>query len=222
MKKQKISAVIFDIDGTIVLLPIDWNSVSSKIRSLQTISTKTFLGFVSKYYGSDEFWYIHKYLELIENSATDSMIILDNADKLLKNICRYVSIGFITMQSRSTAEKIIHKMGLDTCSGCLGVLASREDAPNRIEQLAKALNSIDAYPEEVLFIGDKVLDGIAAIANKVKSVVILRNPRTFQISDTDHIDEDLEAIGIPVVANLVEALVVARSMYGLPIDITTS
>ncbi|MEM1541595.1 MAG: HAD hydrolase-like protein [Ignisphaera sp.] len=220
MVKQKIGTIIFDIDGTIVLLPIDWDNILIKIKSLSLTSTKTFLGFVSKYYGSNEFIYIHKYLEDIENSAVDSMLILDNADKLLKRVCRYIPIGFVTMQSRSAAEKIVYKMGLCNCDKFLGVLASREDASNRIEQLAKAIKSIDINPDEVLFIGDKVLDGIAAIVNKVKSIVILRNPRTFRISDTDYIDEDLETIGIPIATDLAEALAIAKDIYDLPIDIS--
>jgi len=222
MKKQKISAIIFDIDGTIVLLPIDWNSILIKIKSLSPVSTKTFLGFISRYYGSNEFRYIHKYLEIVENSAIDAMTILDNADELLKKICKYIPIGFVTMQSRSAAEKIVYRMELYNCDKFLGVLASREDASNRVEQLAKAIRSIDINPNEVLFIGDKILDGIAAIVSKMNGIVILRNPRTFRISDTDYIDEDLEAVGIPIATNLAEALAIAKDIYDLPIDISIS
>lgn len=218
MEKCKISVILFDIDGTLVLLPIDWRNIITKINSLSGVSTKTFLGFVSKYYGTKEFWYIHKYLEHIEYNAVDSMIVLDEADRILRSLCKYIAIGFVTMQSRTAAEKIVHKMSLNNCSKFLGVLATREDARNRVEQITKIIKTNGFDPSELLFIGDKILDGIAAFVNKVNAIIVLRNPRVLQISDTDYVDEDLEAINIPIARNLIEAIKIAKNLYNIPIQ----
>jgi phosphoglycolate phosphatase-like HAD superfamily hydrolase len=214
---MKITKLLLDIDGTIVLLPVDWSKVLARIRS-EGIEVTTFLGFVARYHGTDVFWRIHRYLEFLELEAVDKLTILDNAEDLLKRVCKEIDIGFITMQSRTAAEKIISKLGIDKCDNFLGILSTREDSSTRIEQVAKAVKAMNVLPGEVLFIGDKVLDAIAAIVNGVKAIVVLRNLVSNRISDTDYIDEDLEVVGVRIARDLMEALRIARDLYGLYID----
>jgi phosphoglycolate phosphatase-like HAD superfamily hydrolase len=214
---MRLSKLLFDIDGTIVLLPIDWPNVISRTRT-EGVNTTTFLGFVARYYGTDVFWRIHRYLELLELEAVDNLVVLDNAEHILKRICQRIDVGFITMQSRAAAEKILSKLGIDKCNNNLGILSTREDSSTRIEQVSKAVKTMNVLPSEVLFIGDKLLDAIAAIINGVKSIIVLRNLVSNRISDTDYIDEDLEVVGVRIAKNLWEALKIAENFYGLHID----
>lgn len=214
-----ISKVLFDIDGTLVLLPIDWDKVKTRIRFEQNTEL-SFLGFVAKFHGSEAFWRIHRYLEALELEAVDRLVVLDEADKILHRLCKNVEIGFVTMQSRVAAEKILAKLGIDKCKNNLGVLSSRDDSATRVQQIAKALKRIDANPSEVLFIGDKVLDVVAAVINTVNAILVLRNPISMRISATDYLDEDLEVLGVHIVYDLGEALHVAKTIYGLPVDAT--
>lgn len=216
----KIDVVIFDLDGTLVLLPINWEEIMTRIRSIPSIEAKSFLGFVARYHGSTIFWDIHRYLEDIEITVVDNLTILDDADKMLQNLCQRIPIGFITMQSRSAAKRILVKLGIDKCKNNLGILSTREDASNRVEQLAKAIKTSGIEPSKVLFIGDKVLDAIAAIVNKVNSILILRNAVSMRISSTDYLDEDLEVLGVYVVSNLFDAFRIIKEVYNVPIDST--
>lgn len=216
---MKIKVILFDIDGTLVLLPIDWDRIVARIRSIPGVKAKTFLGFVSRYHGTEIFWYIHRILEELEINAVSRMIILDNSDALLRSLCRDIPIGFITMQSASAARKILTRLGLGDCDNNLGVLASREDAANRVEQLSKAIKKLNIDSRDILFIGDKILDAIAAVVNGVNSIVVLRNAMSMRISDTDFIDEDLEALGVSIAKNLSEAIRIAREVYGVPVEV---
>jgi len=214
----KITKVIFDIDGTLVLLPIDWSMVIARIRSEENVSALTFLGFIAKYHGSEVFWRIHRFLESLEINAVDRLVILDNSSEILRKLCGRIDLGFITMQSRSAAKKVLSKLEIDKCENNLGVLSSREDAATRVEQIAKVLKVLNANPKEVLFIGDKVLDAVASTINGINAIVILRNLKSTRITDTDYIDEDLEVLGIPIAHNLGEAIRIAKEIYRISLD----
>lgn len=215
---MKITKIIFDIDGTLVLLPIDWSRVIARIRSEENIGSLTFLGFIAKYHGSEVFWRIHRFLESLEVDAADRPVILDNSGEVLKKLCRRIDLGFITMQSRSAAKKVLSKLGIDKCENNLGVLSTREDAATRVEQIAKVLKVLNVSPKEVLFVGDKVLDAVASIVNGVNAIVIFRNLMSTRITDTDYIDEDLEVLGVPIAHNLGEAIQIAKEIYRIPLD----
>jgi len=219
LNTMTITSILFDIDGTLVQLPINWNDVVTTIRSSLKDGRISFLGFVAKYHGTDLFWQIHKQLEELELEAVKDMRILDNASKYLSRVCKRYSVGFITMQSRTVAEKILSILGVDRCPNSLGVLSTREDSRSRIEQIARAVKAVGVEPKHVLFIGDKVLDAVAAVLNGVNAIVVLRNPRSMRISDTDYIDEDLEVLGVAVALSLPEALAKARELYELDIEI---
>lgn len=215
---MKITKIIFDIDGTLVLLPIDWSRVIARIRSEENIGSLTFLGFIAKYHGSEVFWRIHRFLESLEVDAADRLVVLDNSGEVLKKLCRRIDLGFITMQSRSAAKKVLSKLGIDKCENNLGVLSTREDAATRVEQIAKVLKVLNVSPKEVLFVGDKVLDAVASIVNGVNAIVIFRNLMSTRITDTDYIDEDLEVLGVPIAHNLGEAIQIAKEIYRIPLD----
>jgi len=203
-----VKSIIFDVDGTLVLLPIDWDRVS-KLIAVESCSANSFLGFVYKCHGTESFWRVHKVLEGLELEAVKKLIVLDNSPDFVKRLCRRYLIGFVTMQSRDAAEAILSRLGL---IDCMKVLVSRESARNRVEQVAKAIKMLSAEPDKVLFIGDKVLDGFAAYVNGIRAVVVLRGNTCNRVSDTDYIIEDLEALGIPVAKSLAEAIEISAKM----------
>ncbi|MCS7111004.1 MAG: HAD-IA family hydrolase [Ignisphaera sp.] len=204
-----VKAVVFDIDGTLVMLPIDWNAIVSEISRISNGGAKTFLGFVARYYNTKEFWHIHKLLEEEELRAAESMRILDGAPNYIEGLCGVMRIGFVTMQSRKAARRILEKLGL---TKCVDALVAREDAPTRATQLSVVLSSLGVERKDVVFVGDKVGDAIAAIVNNISAVIVLRNPVSMRISETDYLDEDLEVFGIPIVRSFSEAVEVVKKL----------
>ncbi|MEM2221136.1 MAG: HAD hydrolase-like protein [Ignisphaera sp.] len=207
-----IEAVIFDVDGTLVILPIDWDRIASEVRRVSNGSVKTFLGFIARYHETEKFWYIHRLLEEEELRAVENMKILDNAPSYIASLCNVKKVGFVTMQSRKAAEEILRRVGLTKCAD---VLVAREDAPTRAVQLSIALNRLNVEPSAALFIGDKIGDAIAAIVNNTNAIIIMRGSVNMKVSDTDYLDEDLEVFGIHVVENFNEAIELARKLFNI-------
>lgn len=206
---SSVKAVILDIDGTLVMLPINWSMVVSEINRISRGTIKSFLGFIARYYNTEEFWYIHGLVEEEELRALEGMKILDNASNHIEKLCNAVKIGFVTMQSRRAAVKIIDKLGLTRCTD---TLITREDAPTRVAQLSITLNRLGVERRNVVFIGDKVGDAIAAIVSGISAVIVMRNPVCMKISETDYLDEDLEVFGITIVESFNEAVEFIRKL----------
>ena len=207
---MSVEAVILDVDGTLVLLPINWDHVM-RIIAEEKCSAQTFLGFVAKCFGTESFWRVHEFVKRLELEAVEKMVVLDNSPEVMKRLCRSYRVALVTMQSMEAAKAVVSKLGLDNC---VEVVISREYARNRVEQVAKAIKLLGVEPSKTLFIGDKVLDGFAAYANGVRGVVIMRGNICTKVSDTDLIDEDLDALGVVVVRSLWEAIEVAER-FGL-------
>uniref|UniRef100_A0A7C5TGM8 HAD family hydrolase n=1 Tax=Ignisphaera aggregans TaxID=334771 RepID=A0A7C5TGM8_9CREN len=206
---MSIETIIFDIDGTLVLLPINWDRITSEIRRVSNGNAKSFLGFLAKYHNSEQFWYIHRILEEEEIRAVNNMMILDDLSNI-KSFCNVKKIGFVTMQSRRAAEEIVRRLELDKC---LDILVTREYAATRAMQLSIAINKLGVEPRNTLFIGDKIADAIASILNNINAIIVMRNPISMRISDTDYLDEDLEVFGIPIARSLREAIEIAKKLY---------
>ncbi len=202
-------AIIFDIDGTLVHLPIAWDKVLKELMNLGITNAKSFLAIISKYHGTDIFHKINKIVENEELKAIEKMIILDNSPAYIKELCSRYKIGFVTMQSRMVAERILQLLGLDKCNYAL---LTREDAGTRIEQISRIIKILGVEPDEALFFGDKVIDAIAAIINMVRAIIILRGNVNLRVSDTDDLEEDLEALDIPIARDLKTAIEYARSL----------
>lgn len=203
-----VEAIIFDVDGTLALLPVNWGAVIDAIRE-EPCSANSFLGFVNRCHGTESFWRIHNLVSELELRAVENIVVLDNSPTIVSELCRLYTIGFVTMQGKVAGVEVLKRLGI---SDCAKVLVSREDARNRIEQIAIAVKKLGVSPSRTLFIGDKILDALAAYLNGLKAVVILRNARGFRISDTDYLDEDLEVLGIPIAKSLLDAIEIASRL----------
>ncbi|MEM0026488.1 MAG: HAD hydrolase-like protein [Ignisphaera sp.] len=203
-----VEAIVFDVDGTLALLPVDWGVVMNAIRR-ESCHANSFLGFVNKCHGTESFWRIHNFVSELELRAVENLIVLDNSPSIVSELCKSYVLGFVTMQGRVAGMQVLRRLGI---SDCAKTFVSREDARNRIEQIAVAVKALSVSPSRALFIGDKVLDALAAYLNGLKAIVILRNARDFRISDTDYLDEDLEVLGIPIAKSLLDAIEIASTL----------
>jgi len=206
---ELIKAIVFDIDGTLVYLPVEWNKVLEELINLGITDARSFLAIISRYHGTEIFHKINEIVEDEELKAIEKMVILDDSPVYVKELCSKYKIGFVTMQSKNVAKRILQLLELDKCSH---VVLTREDARTRIEQISKIIGILGVNPNEVLFFGDKIIDAIAAVINGVKAIIILRGNVNLRISDTDDLEEDLEVLGIPIARDLRMAIEYAKNL----------
>ncbi len=199
MTLDNIRVLVFDLDGTLVKLPVDWNSVVQQLSEVVGKKVNSVLGVLNQYFNTSLYSRINKVLEVHELKSINELEILDNSVSLLRKLSNRYRVSIVTMQSRRVAREVVHRMGI---SDIIDTILAREDARNRIEQLSYLLKILDVPSQNVLFIGDKVLDVIAAYVNNVRSVIVLRGRVNRLFTETDDVLEDLEVLDAIILNNL--------------------
>jgi HAD superfamily hydrolase (TIGR01549 family) len=150
-----IQAIIFDLDGTLVNMPIDYKKLYAKIeeqtnvkirglaKTLQTVSKE-------KHDKAFEIWTSE------EIEALSKMTVIENGLELYKNYSNKLR-ALVTMQGRETVNVILRKLGLK-----FQFIITREDSLDRIEQIKIAVEKLNVQVGKVLIIGDRESDSKAA------------------------------------------------------------
>jgi HAD superfamily hydrolase (TIGR01549 family) len=151
-----IEAVIFDLDGTLVNIPIDYEGLYRKIeKSAKTekikVLTKT-LQTLSK----DECIKAFEIWTNEEIQAFPNTTINEKGMKLFK-VYSDKPLALVTMQSRKTVDMILGKFELK-----FEAVVTREDSLDRKKQIKLAIEKLKAHPRKVLMIGDRESDSAAA------------------------------------------------------------
>ena len=151
-----IKAVIFDLDGTLVNLPIDYPSLYDEFRKITGIKS---IKPVTKKVSSLNESLRGKVFEAwtrAEFAILPKMTIVKKGMELYE---QYLGVpkALVTMQGKKTVEKI-----LDTLSLSFNVIVTREDSLDRNVQIELALKKLRLKPEDVIVIGDRKIDKDAA------------------------------------------------------------
>lgn len=151
-----VEAVIFDLDGTIINLPIDYDELFDQFRKImkteniqpitETIAKlgkKTRIQ-VFKVWGAAEANALPRITPNIEGIVIYKAF--SNAPKAL-----------VTLQGKALAMTILKHLNLS-----FDVIITREDSLSRIKQLKKAAQQLETKPQSVLFVGNTEGDQAAA------------------------------------------------------------
>ncbi|HIQ03575.1 MAG TPA: HAD family hydrolase [Desulfurococcales archaeon] len=169
-----IKAVIFDLDGTLVKLPIDWDNVRRKVRELlKTDHPLKPLG-VGVYEVTRNnpklMAEAFKLIEFEELKAAEKTKYDSKLYELIKNLKRLgLKLGLVTLQGVKSATIVLRKLNI---IDFLDVVVTREKSVYRIEQLKIALKKLNVKPSETLFIGDTVWDREAGDSLGCKTLIV--------------------------------------------------
>jgi HAD superfamily hydrolase (TIGR01549 family) len=148
--------VIFDLDGTLINLPIDYERLFqefSKIMKTKNIHpvTKT----ISK---TDEKTRkkIFEAWEKTELAALKNKTLINEGIALYKKHANERK-ALVTMQGRTLVHNVLETLNLT-----FDAVVTREDSLDRAEQLKTAAKKLEACLEDVLFVGNTKGDSIAA------------------------------------------------------------
>jgi len=159
---REIKAVIFDIDGTLIKLPINWDEVRSKVRKLLNTShpLRPLATSIPEVVG-DNLELLNRVFKVIEYEELKAIEKYDfstkaNVRKLFKCISsKGIKIGIVTLQGMKPATKILEKLDVKQY---VSVLVTREFSVYRKEQLLAAINTLNVKPSEVVFVADSPWD----------------------------------------------------------------
>ena len=170
-----IKGIIFDLDGTLVRLPIRYNIIFEKLEILfdtkdefkpliPTILTKA----------NNDVNLIQQAFDLIcdeETIAANNFEVIDNAIEILdyfKN--KNISLGLVTMQCKKAAKLVLDSMNI---SNHFSSMITRDDSHERTIQIKKSVKFLSLSPQEIVVIGDRIHD--ISSAKQVGCSAILSN-----------------------------------------------
>ena len=169
-----IKGVIFDLDGTLIQLPINYDVIQKNLKELFNISEnlKPLIPTIIELSKNDQNK-IKTAFSLIckeEILASKNFKIMNEAVEVLKFLkSKNLILCLVTMQCRAALKEILYKMNI---LDLFDFVISRDENYDRFEQIQNSLNNISLNSSEVLVIGDRIHD--VESAKKAGCIPILK------------------------------------------------
>lgn len=185
MKPNEFENFIFDFDGTLFSLPVDWAAVRNEFAAVagEAIEGKPLFQEVERVVAAKPALKngILSIIESHELRVIDSVKVLPGAVDLVYSLFEVSKLALVTLQSRRVCEEILrrHKL-LDLFEAII----TREDSMDRTIQLEAALNRLGVRPRDAFFVGDRLNDVVCA--RKVGVTVALVGDAKAETPDPDY------------------------------------
>jgi len=155
-----INGIIFDLDGTLIRLPIRYEVIFEKLQNLFDTQDefKPLIPTILEKANNDA-KLIQQAFDLIceeETQAAKNFKIIDNAIDTLnyfKN--RNYSLSLVTMQCMKAAKLVLDKMQI---SELFSSIITRDDSIQRSIQIKNSVEILSLSPDNVIVIGDRIHD----------------------------------------------------------------
>ena len=154
-----IEAVVFDLDGTLVRLPIDYEKLFKEFKRIIRVNeVRPVVETVSKVDEKTRAR-VFRAWDKAELAVSGKITVKEEGMKPYREFNAKPK-ALVTLQGKSVVEAILKQFELR-----FDFVVTREDALFRVDQLTKAISLLRAEPENVLFVGNT--DGDAAAAKRL-------------------------------------------------------
>lgn len=184
MNAREFRSFVFDLDRTIVTIPVDWIAVRKEVervsgekldRTLVFLQLRQILARRPELRDS-----LFSVLDFFELKAAEGTKSMDGAFDLLTVLSGRSKMAMVTMQGKPVCREISRIFGL---GGFFGAQITREDSLDRGEQILSAVRAINSSAEITLFVGDMENDVVGARKARVQVAIIGNRPIIAQRPD---------------------------------------
>jgi HAD superfamily hydrolase (TIGR01549 family) len=152
----KISAAIFDLDGTIVCLPINWERLFDEFKRIMHVDVvRPLVETVSKVDGKTRLEVFAAW-DQAELAVVGTTTLCEQGMAIYRKHA-HKPRALVTMQGKNAVQAIMERFGLS-----FEVTFTREDSLDRVEQLRMAAEKLKIQPRDILFVGNAESDIAAA------------------------------------------------------------
>ena len=169
-----IKGVIFDLDGTLIQLPINYDIIQKNLKEFFNISEnlKPLIPTIIELSKNDQNKIKTAFSLICEEEilASKNFKIMNEAVEILKFLkSKNLILCLVTMQCRAALNEILYKMNI---LDLFDFVISRDENYDRFEQIQNSLDNISLNSSEVLVIGDRIHD--VESAKKAGCIPILK------------------------------------------------
>ncbi|MEM3700278.1 MAG: HAD-IA family hydrolase [Candidatus Bathyarchaeia archaeon] len=151
-----IEAVIFDLDGTLIHLPINYEKLFQEMSEITKMSNLRPLTKVVAQLDKETKMKIFDVWNKLEIDASVNMKINPEGVTYYNKFSEKRK-ALVTMQGKSLVQIALKRLGLS-----FNFVITRENSLDRIEQLKIATEKLGVQRQNVLFIGNTIEDMLAA------------------------------------------------------------
>jgi len=169
-----MKAAIFDLDGTLVRLPINYDSLFRQLKKLFHTDSefKPLLPTIIELSNGDNSMIDDAYDIICQEEcrAVDFLSVNDGAEDILnffKN--KQFALGLVTMQCNNAVQKVHSKFPE---LAVFSRIVTREESYDRTDQIEKALSSLNVSADDTIVIGDRINDMESAKKAGCKCVLV--------------------------------------------------
>lgn len=151
-----ITAAIFDLDGTLVSLPINWEALFDKLKHIMHVDSVRPLAVAVSQVDRQTQLEVFSAWDAAELAVVENVTVCKEGMDIYRENAQKPK-ALVTLQGEKVVAKILNQFELN-----FDVVITREYSLNREEQLCKAIEVLKPPVEEVLFIGNADSDVVAA------------------------------------------------------------
>lgn len=168
---------VFDLDGTLISLPVEWDKVREDLRGLTGTSLEfaPFFLDVQNVVAKDPLLLgpVMRTIDKYEALAVPQARLEDGAMDALSSLSGRAELSLVTMQGRAACDRVLQVLDIGRF---FASSFTREDSMERTAQVRMALRSLGAKEAESVFVGDRINDLKAARSAGVRFVMIRKRP----------------------------------------------
>jgi len=168
---------VFDMDGTLISLPVEWDKVRAELQRLTGTSLQfnPFFLDVQTVIAKEPLLLgpMMRTIDDYESRAVPRAKLEDGALEVLSALSKRAKLSLVTMQGRAACDRILERLEVRSF---FDSSFTREDSMDRTAQLRMALDTLGAKEAEAIFVGDRINDLKAARSAGVRFVMIRKRP----------------------------------------------
>ncbi len=125
-------AVAFDMDGTLLTLPVEWDRLKAEVSEAISRPVVRFRDLLRELWGTEEYWVVSSIVERGELAAVPDSRLFPEVRPVLERLSTSFDLYLTTLQSRRAAEAALEFHGIRRL---FRDLVTREDGPDRASQV---------------------------------------------------------------------------------------
>jgi phosphoglycolate phosphatase-like HAD superfamily hydrolase len=164
---------VFDMDGTLAWIPVDWEKARMKLREMTGSSAefKPVFSELERVFAKrpelkDD---VFRALDAFETDALPGARLSQGTPELLEMLAKKAKLALVTLQGRKACSEILRRFDLDRL---FLRYFTREDSLDRATQIRMALAAMNVANGDAVFVGDRINDLNASRSVGVRFVMI--------------------------------------------------
>jgi len=158
-EEDNLELVIFDLDGTLVKIPIDYPKMYAQLRKLFGLNADMVRLRQVDELTKDNLDLRRRAFQILTEAEMEALpkLTVNPQTVDFKERFKGLKRALVTLQGRETVDRILPRIPFK-----FDLVITRENSLDRLEQIRHVIDAFRVCPEKVLVVGDRLNDKVCA------------------------------------------------------------